>query len=180
MSAEHKAAVEPEVAVVAQPEVATTARPGPAAPARRRIRLALPTAFARVLTTIVSIALFAGGVALGVAAYRSTQPVEAPTADPATAGMAPPAIVREFVAALGSDDADALRSAVPADPYRLLAGELQKWDISTVTSVETLATLVEGERSVTQLVLRGRDPASAPIVINLMVHTNGQSIVSFR
>jgi hypothetical protein len=158
----------------AEGEVAVTA------PTRRRIRLAVPTALARMLTTLVSIALFAGGVALGVAAFRSTQPVEVPAADPATAGMAPPAIVREFVAALEADDADALRSAVPTDPYRLLAGELQKWDISTVTSVETLATLAEGERSVTQIVLRGRDPASAPIIINLMVHADGQSIVSFR
>ena len=39
-------------------------------------------------------------------------------ADPATTGNLPAPVVREFIAAVGRNDADAIRSAVPADPYK--------------------------------------------------------------
>jgi hypothetical protein len=151
------------------------------AEAKPRRRLAMPLAVAWALRAIIGTALFVGGIAIGYAWYQSDQ-VETPAviADPATAGVATPAVVREFVAALASNDSDALRSAVTGDPYRLLAGELQKWGFQEVTSVETLATTVQGERSATEIVMRGVDTAAAPIIINLIVHTEGNAITDFR
>jgi hypothetical protein len=151
------------------------------AEARPRRRLAMPLAVAWALRAIIGTALFVGGIAIGYTWYQSNQ-VETPAviADPATAGVATPPVVREFVAALASNDSDALRSAVTGDPYRLLAGELQKWGFQEVTEVETLATTVQGERSATEIVLRGVDTAAAPIIINLIVHTEGNAITDFR
>lgn len=165
--------------VAASADVATTTEAP--AEAKPRRRLAMPLAVAWTLRAIIGTALFVGGIAIGYAWFQSNR-VETPAviADPATAGVATPAVVREFVAALASNDSDALRSAVTGDPYRLLAGELQKWGFQEVTSVETLATTVQGERSATEIVMRGVDTAAAPIIINLIVHTEGNAITDFR
>jgi hypothetical protein len=162
------------------PAEAATATDG-AAEARPRRRLAMPLALAWALRAVIGTVLFVGGIAIGYAWFQSNQ-VETPAviADPATAGVATPPVVREFVAALASNDSDALRSAVTGDPYRLLAGELQKWGFQEVTAVETLATTVQGERSATEIVMRGMDTSAAPIIINLIVHTEGNAITDFR
>jgi hypothetical protein len=147
----------------------------------RRRRLAMPTNVAWLLRMVIGTALFVGGVALGVAVFQGNQePAATLDADPATVGVATPAVVREFVIALESNDSDALRSAVAGDPYRLIAGEMQKWGFQEVTSVETLATTLNGSRSATEIVMRGRDTAAAPIIINLIVHTEGTAITDFR
>jgi len=153
---------------------------GPERKPDRRRRLAVPMAVARIASLVIGIALFVGGVALGVAWFQSNQEAPVEVADPATVGVATPAVVREFIVALESNDSDALRSAVAGDPYRLLAGEMQKWGFQEVTSVETLATTIDGSRSATEIVMRGRDTAAAPIIINLIVHTEGNAITDFR
>ena len=58
--------------------------------------------------------------------------------------------------------ADSLRSAVAADPYEMLAGELQSGTCKGVTSVETLATMQDGPRSATEIIITGRRPRRVP------------------
>jgi hypothetical protein len=165
----------------AETATATTTAGTAVTDAKPRRRLAMPLAVAWALRAIIGTALFVGGIAIGYAWFQSQQ-VQMPAviADPATTGVGTPPVVQEFVAALASNDSDALRSAVTGDPYRLLAGELQKWGFQEVTSVETLATTVDGDRSATAVVLRGVDDAAAPIIINLIVHTEGNAITDFR
>jgi hypothetical protein len=158
---------------------ATPAASAEAALASRR-RLALLAGFGRVVRFIVMVALLVAGVALGSASFQRSQPPAPVAGDPVTAGIVPPPIVQEFVSALASNDPDAIRSAVPTDPYKLLAAELQRWDFATVTSVETLSTLDDGPRSSTAIVLIGHTSAGNPVSINLIVHADAGKIVSFR
>ncbi len=89
-------------------------------------------------------------------------------------------MVREFVTALASNDADALRSSMAAEPYRLLTGEMQNWGVQGVTSVETLATMVDGPRSATEIVVDAKGSDGQLVVFNLIVHVADNSIVTFR
>ena len=166
--------VPPAPAVPAGPAVPAEA----AAPSRRR--LVLLAGIGRLARLIVMVALLVAGVALGSASFQRSQPPAPVAGDPVTAGVAPPPIVQEFVTALASNDPDAIRSAVPTDPYKLLAAELQRWDFATVTSVETLSTLDDGPRSSTAIVLIGHTSGGNPVSINLIVHADAGKIVSFR
>ena len=56
------------------------------------------------------------------------------------------------------------------DPYRLLAGEVQSWGMQGVTSVETLATMQDGTRSATEIVVNGKGTDGQPVTFNLVVH----------
>ena len=149
-----------------------------ALPSRRRL-VAL-AGLGRLVRFIVMVALLVAGVALGSASFQRSQPPAPVAGDPVTAGVAPPAIVQEFVTALASNDPDAIRSAVPTDPYKLLAAELQRWDFATVTSVQTLSTFADGPRSSTAIVLIGHTSGGNPVSINLIVHADAGKIVSFR
>ena len=152
---------------------------GPLKPARthrRRLRGWL----LKLATSLFALALFAGGMALGVMTYQRTQPPAQVVGDPSTGGVPTPPVVKELAAALASNDADSLRSAVPADPYRLLTGELQSWQIQGVTSVETLATMQDGPRSATEIIITGKAPNGDARVFNLVVHVNDNQIVDFR
>ena len=169
--------VPPAPAVPAGP--ATVAASADAAlPSRRR--LVLLAGLGRLARLIVMVALLVAGVALGSASFQRSQPPAPVAGDPVTAGVAPPPIVQEFVTAIASNDPDAIRSAVPTDPYKLLAAELQRWDFATVTSVETLSTLDDGPRSSTAIVLIGHTSGGNPVSINLIVHADAGKIVSFR
>ncbi len=88
--------------------------------------------------------------------------------------------MREFIAAVGRNDADAIRSAVPATPYKALTSEMSRWEINTVTSVETLATYEDGQRTATAFVIVGRDSSRSPVAINLIVETEAGNIVGFK
>ena len=149
-----------------------------ALPSRRRL-VAL-AGLGRLVRFIVMVTLLVAGVALGSASFQRSQPPAPVAGDPVTAGVAPPAIVQEFVTALASNDPDAIRSAVPTDPYKLLAAELQRWDFATVTSVQTLSTFADGPRSSTAIVLIGHTSGGNPVSINLIVHADAGKIVSFR
>ncbi len=154
--------------------------PDPAtAPGRRRLAR-LRVGLGRLVRAAVMIALFVGGIALGHANVRPSTPVAAPAGDPATVGVLPAPAVQELVAALLTNDADRVRAAVPAEPYTLLTSEMQRWDFETVSTVETLSTLVDGPRSSTAMVLIGRTTTGNPVNINLVVHTVDGQIVSFR
>lgn len=151
------------------------------ATARDRHRLArLRVGLGRLVRAAVMVALFVGGIALGYANVRPATPVAAPAGDPATVGVPPAPAVQELVTALLTNDADRVRAAVPAEPYTLLTSEMQRWDFETVTTVETLSTLVDGPRSSTEIILIGRATTGNPVNINLVVHTVDGQIVSFR
>lgn len=128
----------------------------------------------------IAILVFIAGVALGYQAFLSTQPAPPPIGDPATAGVATPAAVNEFIDALQTNDSAALRAAVPGDPYQLLITEMARWDLKSVTGVKTLSTYDDGPRSATELVITGVSTTGAPVSINLVVHLDGGKIVSFR
>jgi hypothetical protein len=49
-----------------------------------------------------------------------------------------------------------------------------------VTSVQTLATMQDGPRSVTEIIITGRTAGGDPLVFNLVVHVTDNQIVNFR
>jgi hypothetical protein len=166
------------------PAAATTADPaidaGVPVVTRRR-RLVVIAAINRVLRFALMVALFAVGITIGYQAFLRSEPAPTgPTADPATAGNVPAPVVREFIAAVGRNDADAIRSAVPANPYKALTAEMSRWEIQQVTSVETLATYEDGQRTATAFVMIGRDRTQNPVAINLIVETEAGNIVGFK
>ena len=147
---------------------------------RPRRRARIRSWAVRLATLLIALALFAGGLALGALAFDRSQPPPPNVGDPSTGGVAAPAVVRELADALATNNSDSLRSAVSGDPYRLLAGEMQSWNMQGVTSVETLATMQDGPRSVTEIIITGRTAAGDPLVFNLVVHVTDNQIVNFR
>lgn len=160
---------------------APAVEPAVEAPTRPSRLRALRSLVAMLLRGILVIALFVGGLALGNAWYQSNR-TEAPTqvVDPATDGIEPPAIVREFIGALGSGDTDAVRSALAPEPHARLIGEFKRFDIQTITGVETLSTHVDGSRSATGIVMQGTTTGGVPISINLVILSDGNTIEGFR
>ena len=147
---------------------------------RRPRRLKVLAGLRWLVARTVAIAVFVAGVALGYSAFLTTQAPATPVVDPATTGVAAPAVVQEFIEALGSNDPGALRSAVPDAPYQLLVAEMARWSFQRVTHVETLSTFVDGPRSATELVLSGVSSTGTPISVNLVVHVDAGQIESFR
>ena len=160
---------------------AETATPDGAPPVATGVRRArVGGILLRLGAALLTFGLFVGGLAMDVSVYQRTQSPPPAVGDVSTGGIATPPVVSELTDALAKNDADALRSAVAADPYRLLAGELQRRNIQGVTSVETLATMQDGPRSATEIVINGRTTAGVPITINLVVHVTDNQIVNFR
>ena len=150
---------------------------------RRSRRAAIRGLVGMLARGIAVLALFIGGIALGAAAFqRSDQAAAAaaPIVDPAVDGAQPPVIVQEFVAALAGGDADSVRSALQAEPHARLTGELRRFDIQSISSVETLGTHVDGPRSATEVVMQGTTTTGAPISLNLIILTDGNTIEGFR
>jgi hypothetical protein len=134
----------------------------------------------KLVTSLFSLAFFVVGVTFGSTVYQRVQPPPPVIGDPSTGGVETPPVVQELVTALVSNNADSLRSAVNPDPYRYLTGELQSWSLQGVNSVETLATMKDGPRSATEIVIIGKAPNGDPVVFNLVVHVDDNQIVSFR
>ena len=176
-------AVASEDAATMEPAAAPTTAVDapPAIGGTRRRRLALVAGLTRVLRFAMMLALLAVGIALGYQSFTTSRPpVTGPVVDPATAGNQPAPVVREFIAAVGRNDADAIRSAVPATPYKALTSEMSRWEVNIVTSVETLATYEDGQRTATAFVIVGRDSGKNPVAINLIVETQAGNIVGFK
>lgn len=160
---------------------AAAADAGLAVPARRPRRLAVLAGVTRVLRFAVMLALLTVGAAIGYQSFLTSRPAPTgPIADPATAGNLPAPVVREFLAAVGRNDADAIRSTVPAEPYKSLTAEMSRWEIHEVTKVDTLATFEDGQRTATAFVMIGRDSGQNPVAINLIVETQAGNIVGFK
>lgn len=143
-------------------------------------RAAIRRGLFRLASFALLSALFIGGIAGGVAVFHRLQPPPPVVGDVTTNGVGTPTAVQELVSALESNDSDSLRAAVDADPYRLLAGEMQRWDVKTVSSVETLATMADGPRSATEIVIEGRSSDESPLLFNLIVHVENGVITEFR
>jgi hypothetical protein len=148
--------------------------------AHRSHRLRFLAGLRWLIARTVAIVLFVAGVALGYGAFVANQPPPTIAVDPATNGVVAPAVVREFVEALISNDPSALRSAVPTVPYQQLIAEMGRWDFQTMTDVETLSTYVDGPRSATELVMSGTSTAGVPLSVNLVVQVDDGQIASFR
>ena len=147
---------------------------------RLRRRVVVLAGLRRLVGSAFTVALLAGGVSLGYTAFLNSQPVTPAVADPATTDVDAPPAVAELTAALVSNDADKVRAAVQGDPYRLLTGEMQRWDFQEVSSVETLSTVVDEGRTSTQLIIVGKATDGTPVTVNLIVQTQDGAIVSFR
>ncbi len=174
-----------ETGAVAVPSAAAASAEAIDAPAvigaPRRRSLAIVAGLTRVLRFALVLAGFAFGVAIGYQAFTTSEPPPTTAVvDPATAGNLPAPVVREFIAAVARNDADAIRSAVSADPYKALTAEMSRWEINTVTSVKTLATYEDGQRTATAFVMIGRDGSQNPVAINLVVETQAGNIVGFK
>jgi hypothetical protein len=190
-AAESAVAVHAAESAVAPPE-ATAAPSEAAVPATaaaatadlsvaRRRGLALVAGIGRILRFALVVALFAIGIVLGNQAFLNSQSAATRSAaDPATAGKQPAPVVREFIAAVGTNDADRIRSAVPAEPYKLFTSEIERWNFQQVTSVETLSTYEDGPRAATAFVMLGLDTNGNPIAMDLIVETQDGNIVGFK
>jgi hypothetical protein len=162
--------------------VAPVTSEAPAAPTRAPRRLAMMAGLGHLARFVLTVALLAGGVALGVAAFQSRQVVATPAVPggPDTAGIPAPAIVQELANALASNDSDRIRAAVPGSPYGLLTNEMGDWSFSAVTSVVTLGTYQDESRTATELIIRGRTADGSAVLTNLIVHAEDGLFVNFR
>ena len=163
-------------------EAAANARPEPVLAPKGPTKIRrLMGVFAMLLRGVLVLALFVGGYALGQAAFRNSQ-TGTPTTivDPTTDGVQPPAVVREFVGALSAGDADALRSSLGAEAHARLTSEFRRFDIQSITGVQTLSTHADGARSATEIVMQGTTTSGVPISINLVVLSDGNTIEGFR
>lgn len=144
----------------------------------RRARLALGAW--RIARPLMSLGLLVVGIALGAALFGAVQPKDPVVVAGNPGTVAPPAAVQEFISALAANNSDAVRAAVPPDPYRLLAGELTARSYQEITSVDTLGTVMDGTRSATEIIIHGTASGGQNIVVNLVVHADNGVIVNFR
>jgi hypothetical protein len=149
---------------------------------RRSRRVAIRGMLAMLARGAIVLALFVAGIALGAAAFQRSDQVAttAPVVDPAVDGAQPPPVVQEFVTALAGGDADSLRSALQAETHARLTSEFRRFDIQSISAVDTLGTHVDGPRSATEVVMQGTTTAGAPISLNLIILTDGNAIEGFR
>lgn len=160
-------------------QTADVAAAVPAVPTVRR-RTKVVAGLRWAVARMVAIAVFVAGAALGYNAFLADQPAPVSVVDPATDGVEAPAVVREFITALTSNDEAALRSAVPGGPYSQLVAEMQRWQFQEVTGVETLSTFADGPRLATEIIMSGRTQDGTATSINLIVHVADGQIAMFR
>ncbi len=166
---------------VATPEETAEAQASADAAAQhKRRRFGVGVLLIRFASFAMTLLLLAGGAALGAALFQRTLPPPILVGDVSTGGVDAPPVVKELTDALTTNNADSIRSAVSTGPYEKLAAELQQWNIKGVTSVETLATMKDGPRSATEIIIRAKTSDGNPLIINLVVHVADNKIVNFR
>ncbi len=161
----------------AAPTVAPDAK---AAAQAGQARLRLLAVTRRLGGFAFTLALLVVGAWAGSEAFRNSQPVAAPPANPAVAGVPAPAVVQEFAAAIESNDTDRVRTSMAKEIFDTYASELQKYSLSTVDSVEIVGTLLDGPRTATMLVLTARRTDTSPFALFLVVQTQDGQIVRLR
>jgi hypothetical protein len=172
------AAVPPVDAVVTTDALAAVAEaPAVVRPSRRPVVIAvLRRAFIFALTVV----LFVGGVTLGVTTFQRTRPVPVGVDGAIAVTDPPPAVAQEFIAALGANDSDAMRSSLGEAPNKDLTNEFTRFDIKKVKSVDTLGTAVDGSRSATEVLLHAEKSDGLPFEVNLVILVDGGTIEGFR
>ena len=131
-------------AVVTTDALAAVAEaPAVARPSRRPVVVAV---LRRVFLFALTLVLFVGGVTLGATTFQRTRPVPVGFDGAIAVTDPPPAVAQEFIAALGANDSDAMRSSLSEAPNKDLTNEFTRFDIKTVKSVDTLGTAVDGSR----------------------------------
>jgi hypothetical protein len=143
---------------------------------RRRLGLGMW----RLGRVLMSVGLLIVGIVLGATIFNAVQPKDPAIVAGVPSTVPPPAAVQEFITALNADNSDAVRAAVPPDPYRLLAGELDARSYQEITSVDTLGTLIDGDKSATAIIIHGTATSGQELTINLVVHAENGVIVTFR
>jgi hypothetical protein len=134
------------------------------------------------LRPIFVIALFVGGLAIGIGTFQLTRPQARETAhvqDVAPSADVPPAI-QSLAAALRADDRKMLATIVPPKPYGLLAGELARMDMASISYVEILGTYPSQDFTVTQVFIVGADSTGSATATNILVHLQNGHIVDIR
>jgi hypothetical protein len=132
------------------------------------------------------IALFGLGIVLGSTVYTRAQPapvaaeqVAQATREPGTSDQIPPQI-QSLVAALNADDQAQIQLVVPAQPYRLLAGELAVDGITRILGARAMKTYTVGPDSATEILVTGDDGQGNALTFNLVVHMHNGAITDFR
>jgi len=89
-------------------------------------------------------------------------------------------VVQEFITALGRNDSDAMRSALPPQPHKDLTDLMTSYGIQNLEGTEILGTLIDGTRSATEIVMKGARTNGNPFAINLVILADGGQIKGFR
>jgi len=157
------------------------------APTERRWRRRAAQAKAgleRTARPVLLIALFGFGMSLGFWTWaRNLSPVQAPpppaVVEPGTTD-AVPTQVQSLLAALNADNHTQMQVVVPAEPYRLLAGELARRGVAKIVGARAMATYTSGEDSATEILIGGMNSDNEPVYLNLVVHLHAGQISDFR
>jgi hypothetical protein len=148
-----------------------------AKPSRRPVILG---ALRRLAIFVIAVSLFVVGIGIGQVTFQRTRPVPQVADAPITVAQRPPEVAQEFITALGANDADAMRSALAAQPNKDLTDEFERFSIKKIVSVETLGTSVDGNRSATEILLKAEKTDGLPFEVNLVILVDGGSIEGFR
>ncbi|HEY7968546.1 MAG TPA: hypothetical protein VID95_01045 [Candidatus Limnocylindrales bacterium] len=160
------------------------------APSERRWRRAAHATrgrFAVVARPIMLAGLFLIGIVMGWSVFLRGQtavaqqptPQQAVAANEGTTEKVPPQIL-SLIAALQADDQTAVQLVVPAQPYRLLAGELAVDGISRIVGARALYTYTVDNESATEILVSGVDQSGNGLTLNLVVHLKDGAITDFR
>lgn len=147
----------------------------------RRVRSGLESAARPVLL----IALFVLGTSIGWTSYLATRPAPAPASQPAqvadsAATTKVPPQVQSLVAALNSGDQSQVQTVVPADAYRLLAGELASNNVQSIRAAKAQSTYSAGQDSATEILIAATTVDGQNFTFNLVVHLHNGVIAEFR
>jgi hypothetical protein len=165
-------------AVTAETPAVTAEAPVAAAkPSRRPVILG---ALRRLAILVIAVALFVVGIGLGQLTFQRTRPAPLVPDVPITVAKTPPEVAQEFITALGANDADAMRSALAAQPNKDLTDEFERFSIKKIVSVQTLGTSVDGTRSATEILLKAEKTDGLPFEVNLVILVDGGAIEGFR
>ena len=159
--------------------VAATAA-DPAAPDMKSRRLAAIAAGRRVAAFLIAVALFLAGLRIGYVLHEMNRPVGTVSSLEGPGSVQPPPIAQEFITALASNDADALRSSLDSQQHLDLTGEMTRFGIHRISQVETLGTEVDGNRSATEILMKAENADGMPFAINLVILVDNGKIEGFR
>jgi hypothetical protein len=128
--------------------------------------------------------LFILGTSVGWTSYLATRPAPAPAApaqvvDSAATDAVPPQ-VQSLVAALNSGNQSQVQTVVPADAYRLLAGELASNNVQSIRAAKAQATYSAGQDSATEILIAATTLDGQNFTFNLVVHLHNGVITEFR